>query len=125
MIVRGNNPPYLSLWGYFLLLSDEEHFTIILSAIRDYEQGVTDIGILLVEKVIAQIIACVDTHFSTQDVFDEIIEVFDFYNDFITTKNIEMKTIPDEMKDLVQIYINEVIKDVGEVQTESTDNRQD
>ena len=105
-----------------MLLSDEEHFTIILSAIRDYEQGVTDIGILLVEKVIAQIIACVDTHFSTQDVFDEIIEVFDFYNDFITTKNIEMKTIPDEMKDLVQIYINEVIKDVGEVQTESTDN---
>lgn len=95
-----------------MLLSDEEHFTIILSAIRDYESGVNDIGILIVEKVVAQIIACVNTQFTTQDILDEIIEIFDFYNDFITEKKIDMKTIPDEMKDLVEVYINEVIKNV-------------
>ena len=105
-----------------MLLSDEEHFTIILSAIRDYESGVTDIGILIVEKVIAQIIACVDTQFTTQDVFDEIIEVFDFYNEFITTKKIDMKLIPEAMKDLVEIYMNEVINNVGEIQAESADD---
>ena len=95
-----------------MLLSDEEHFTIILSAIRDYESGLNDIGILIVEKVVAQIIACVNTQFTTQDILDEIIEIFDFYNDFITEKKIDMKTIPDEMKDLVEVYINEVIKNV-------------
>ncbi len=105
-----------------MLLSDEEHFTIILSAIRDYESGVTDIGILIVEKVIAQIIACVDTQFTTQDVFDEIIEVFDFYNEFITTKKIDMKLIPEAMKDLVEVYMNEAINNVGEIQAKSADD---
>lgn len=94
-----------------MLLSDEEHFTIILSAIRDYEEGVTDIAILLVEKVVAQIISCVDTQFTTQDILDEIEELFNFYNDFITEKNIQMKTIPDEMLELVETYINEVVKE--------------
>ena len=98
-----------------MLLSDEEHFTIILSAIRDYESGI-DIGILIVEKVIAQIIDCVTVQFTTQDVLDEIIEIFDFYNDFVTEKGIDMKLIPDEMKDLVEIYINEVIKDVKKIE---------
>ena len=95
-----------------MLLSDEEHFTIVLSAIRDYEKGVTDISILIVEKVTNQIIKYVKDNFTTQDVFDEIIEVFNFYNDFVTEKKIDMKLIPDAMKDLVEIYINEVIDDV-------------
>lgn len=94
-----------------MLLSDEEHFTIILSAIRDYEEGVTDIAILIVEKVVAQIITCVDTQFTTQDILDEIEEIFNFYNDFIKEKKIDMKIIPDEMVDLVSIYINEVIQE--------------
>ena len=94
-----------------MLLSDEEHFTIILSTIRDYEEGVTDIAILIVEKVVAQIITCVDNQFTTQDILDEIEEIFNFYNDFIKEKKINMKTIPDEMVDLVSIYINEVIQE--------------
>ena len=103
-----------------MLLSDEEQFTIVLSAIRDYEAGMNDIGILIVEKVSAQIVACVDTQFTTQDIFNEIVEVFDFYNDFVTTKQLDMKLIPDAMKDLVELYINEVINDVGEIQTKSS-----
>lgn len=114
MIVKENNILLLLFKGDIVLLSDEEHFTIILSAIRDYDSG-TDIGILIVEKVIAQIIDCVTIEFSTQDVLDEIIEVFDFYNDFIKEKKIDMKLIPDEMKDLVEVYINEVINDVGKI----------
>lgn len=98
-----------------MLLSDEEHFTIILSAIRDYEKGKTDVAILIVEKVTNQIISCVKDNFTTQDVFDEIVEVFNFYNDFINEKNIDMKSIPSEMIDLVEVYINEVINDVGEI----------
>jgi hypothetical protein len=95
-----------------MLLSDEEHFTIVLSAIRDYESGVNDIGILIVEKVTTQIKNCVDVSFTTQDIFDEIIEVFSYYNDFITEKGLDMKLIPDEMVDLVEFYINEVVDDV-------------
>lgn len=95
-----------------MLLTDEEHFVIILSAIRDYESGVNDIGILIVEKVISQIINCVDTQFDTQQLFDEIVVVFDYYNDFIQEKKIDMKKIPDEMIDLVEHYVNEVVKDV-------------
>lgn len=95
-----------------MLLTDEEHFVIILSAIRDYESGVNDIGILIVEKVINQIMNCVDVQFDTQQLFDEIVVVFDYYNDFIQEKKIDMKKIPDEMIDLVEFYVNEVVKDV-------------
>lgn len=95
-----------------MLLTDEEHFVIILSAIRDYESGVNDIGILIVEKVISQIMNRVDTQFDTQQLFDEIVVVFDYYNDFIQEKKIDMKKIPDEMIDLVEYYVNEVVKDV-------------
>ena len=95
-----------------MLLTDEEHFVIILSAIRDYESGVNDIGILIVEKVISQIMNRVDTQFDTQQLFDEIVVVFDYYNDFIQEKKIDMKKIPDEMIDLVEYYVNEEVKDV-------------
>lgn len=95
-----------------MLLSDEEQFTIILSSIRDYEEGVDDIGILIIVRVINQIISCVKDPITTQDIFDEILEVIKYYNDFIEQKNIDLKPIPDEMADLVEIYINEVVEDV-------------
>lgn len=101
----------LPIFYDIMLLSDEEHFAIILSAIRDYKTGENDISILIVEKVVAQIIDCVNSQFTTQDVLDEIIEVFGFYNDFITQKKIKMQLIPDEMGELVEVYINEVIKE--------------
>lgn len=101
-----------------MLLSSEEHYIIVLSAIRDYESGVNDVGILIVEKIISQISSCVTEQITTQDIFDEIIEVFNYYNDFITEKKLDLKTIPDEMIDLVEIYINEVVKDVTETKKE-------
>ena len=101
----------LPIFYDIMWFSHVEHFAIILSAIRDYKTGENDISILIVEKVVAQIIDCVNSQFTTQDIFDEIIEVFNFYNDFITQKKIKMQLIPDEMGELVEVYINEVIKE--------------
>ena len=66
-----------------MLLSDEEHFAIILSAIRDYTPGENDIAILIVEKVSTQLSSLVDKQFSTQDIYNEVAECFDFYNDLL------------------------------------------
>ena len=94
-----------------MLLSDEEHFAIILSAIRDYQEGVNDIPILIVEKVSAQIINCVKDSFSTQDIYDEIEECFNFFNDFIKEKDINLKPIDSGFFDLVVAYLNTVIEE--------------
>ena len=59
-----------------MLLSDNEHLTIILSAIRDYHPGENDIAILIVEKVSQQIIDLVDESFDTQDIYNEVEECF-------------------------------------------------
>ncbi len=99
-----------------MLLSDDERFIIVLSAIRDYEPENTDIGILIVEKVSNQILNCVDNQITTQEIFDEIIETFNYYNDFVREKDIDLKLIPDEMVDLVEYYMNEVIKNVQTIE---------
>lgn len=95
-----------------MLLTDEERFVIILSAIRDYEKGTNDIGIIIVEKVANQIMNSIDTNFNTQQILDEIIETFNYYNDFVTEKNIDMQKISDGMIDLVEHYINEIVTNI-------------
>ena len=87
-----------------MLLSDEEHFAIILSAIRDYTPGENDIAILIVEKVSSQLSDLIDKQFTTQDIYDEVVECFDFYNDFIKEKQIKLKTINEELYELVLAY---------------------
>ena len=71
-----------------MILTDEEEFAIILASIRDYRQGENDIAILIVEKVCTQIFHSVDEQISTQDVYDEILECFEYYNTFVKEKNI-------------------------------------
>lgn len=95
-----------------MLLTDEERFVIILSAIRDYEKGTNDIGIIIVEKIANQIMNSINIDFDTQQILDEIIETFNYYNDFVTEKNIDMQKIPDSMIDLVEHYINEIVKNI-------------
>ena len=94
-----------------MLLTDEEHFTIILSAIRDYQPGENDIPILIVEKVSKQIINSVDKEFSTQDIYDEVEECFNFYNEFVKEKKIDLKTIDDGFFELVKEYLNIIVKE--------------
>lgn len=94
-----------------MLLSDEEHFGIIMMAIRDYIPGETDIAILIVEKVSKQIIESVDVQFTTQDIYDEVIECFDFYNDFVTEKNIDLKKIDDSLYEFVRQQLNDIVEE--------------
>ena len=98
-----------------MLLSDEEHFTIILSAIRDYTPGETDIAILIVEKVSNQLSGLVNQQFSTQDIYDEVVECFDFYNDFIKEKKIDLKPIDDDIYELVLVYLNMIVEEYDEM----------
>lgn len=102
-----------------MLLSDEEHFTIILSAIRDYTPGETDIAILIVEKVSNQLSGLVNQQFSTQDIYDEVVECFDFYNDFIKEKKIDLKLIDDDIYELVLVYLNMIVEEYDEMDAEN------
>lgn len=95
-----------------MLLSDEDHFAIIMMAIRDYIPGETDIAILIVEKVSNQIIESVSTQFSTQDIYDEVIECFNFYNDFVTEKNIDLKKIDENIYEFVRIQLNNIVEEI-------------
>lgn len=97
-----------------MLLSEEEHFTIVLSAIRDYIPGENDIAILIVEKVSNQIINSVSDEFSTQDIYNEVAECFDFYNDFVKEKNIDLKIIEDGFYELVSQYLNIIVEEYNE-----------
>ena len=98
-----------------MLLSDEEHFAIVLSAIRDYVPNETDIAILIVEKVSNQLLNLTNEQFSTQDIYDEVVECFDFYNDFVKEKNIDLKTIGDEIYELVLMYLNAIVEEYNEM----------
>lgn len=98
------------------LLSDEEKFSIVLASIRDYNEGENDIPILIVEKISKQLIDSINNQIDTQDILDEVIECYNFYNDFIEQKNINLKTIPEEWYDLVELYLNQVIKEVKNVE---------
>lgn len=95
-----------------MLLTDAERYTITLSSIRDYESGVNDISILLIEKVISQLYS-IEDEITTQDIFDEIAETISYYNNFIDEKNIDFKKIPEEIIDLVENYINEVVMEIN------------
>ena len=98
-----------------MLLTDDEHLVIILSAIRDYIPGKNDIAILIVEKVCKQIINSVTDSFTTQDIYDEVIECFTYYNDFIQEKKIDLKFIDESLYELVRIYLNSIVEEVGNV----------
>lgn len=94
-----------------MLLTEQEHFVIILSAIRDYKRGENDIAILIVQKVSQQIIDSVTESFSTQDIYDEVAECFNFYNDFVREKNVDLKLIDDSLYELIKEYLNTIIKE--------------
>lgn len=98
------------------LLSDEERFGIVLASIRDYNEGENDIAILIVEKLTTQLIDSINHQINTQEILDEVIECYNFYNDFIEQKNINLKTIPEEWYELVELYLNEVVKEVNNVE---------
>lgn len=98
------------------LLSDEEKFSIVLASIRDYNEGENDIPILIVEKISKQLIDSINNQIDTQDILDEVIECYNFYNDFIEQKNVNLKIIPPEWYELSEIYMNQVVEEVKNVE---------
>ena len=97
-----------------MMLTANEHLTIILSAIRDYQPGENDIPILIVEKVCNQIPNSVDNQINTQDIYNEVEECFNFYNDFIKEKNVNLKTIEEGYYELVKEYLNIIVEEGNE-----------
>lgn len=102
-----------------MLLTPNEHLTIILSAIRDYYPGETDIPILIVQKISKQLISSVNEQITTQDIYDEIEECFNFYNDFIRNKNVDLQEIDDDFYELVKTYLNMIVEENNEHNTNS------
>lgn len=94
-----------------MLLTPNEHLTIILSSIRDYQPGENDIPILIVQKISKQLIDSVDNQITTQDIYDEVEECFNFYNDFIENKNVDLEKIDDGFYELVKTYLNMIVEE--------------
>lgn len=95
-----------------MLLSNEKQFDILLSTIYDYQEGVNDIPILMVQKICQQLIQSIDKQTDTQEIYDTVVDCFDFYNDFIKEKNVDLQPIEDGFYDLVELYINDIIKEM-------------
>jgi hypothetical protein len=102
-----------------MLLNDEERFAIILASIRDYKEGENDIPILIVQQLTNQLnkklINSIDNQIDTQEILDETLETYDFYNEFIEEKNINLKTIESQWYDLVELYLNEIVEGIKNV----------
>lgn len=94
-----------------MLLTPNEHLTIILSSIRDYQPGENDIPILIVQKISKQLIESIDNQITTQDIYDEVEECFNFYNDFIENKNVDLEKIDDGFYELVKTYLNMIVEE--------------
>ena len=78
-----------------MLLTPNEHLTIILSSIRDYQPGENDIPILIVQKISKQLIESVDNQITTQDIYDEV----------------DLEKIDDGFYELVKTYLNMIVEE--------------
>ena len=94
-----------------MLLTPNEHLTIILSSIRDYQPEENDIPVLIDQKISKQLIESVDNQITTQDIYDEVEECFNFYNDFIEDKNVDLEKIDDDFYELVKTYLNMIVEE--------------
>lgn len=93
------------------MLTNEEKFLIILEAIKEYKRGENDIAIILVERVSQKLITIeVDTN--TVELYKEIEDVFNLYNEFVRSRKVNMPSIPEEMYDLVVHYFNTIIEEL-------------
>lgn len=95
-----------------MILTDQQRMVLILNTIKQYNKDENDIGILLVQNVSKMLSDIIDTPITTEDIFYEIEESFDFYNDFIKDKNVDLPLIKEEMKDVVVYYLNTIIKEM-------------
>lgn len=93
------------------MLNNNDRLMIILTSIRNYTKG-KDIYTLITEEVCRIILLKNDSKISTQDIYDDITECFDFYNSFIAEKNMDLPSIPDGAYDLVLAYLNNLLEEL-------------
>lgn len=95
-----------------MILDDQQRMVLILNTIKEYKKDEDDIGILLVQNVSKKLSDIIKSPITTEDIFQEIEESFDFYNDFIRDKGVDLPLIQEEMKDVVVYYLNTIIKEM-------------
>lgn len=92
-----------------MLISDAERSNIIFKSIQEYKPGENDFSILISVKIIAAIIKNKDQfgQIDAQDIYKEIEDTFDFFNDFIKERKIDLPEIPEDHKELVKEMMNQ------------------
>ena len=94
-----------------MLINDAERSNIVFQAIKEYKEGENDFSILISVKVMAAINKNKNQFgkIDAQDIFEEIEDTFDFFNDFIEKRKINLPKIPSEHYTLLEYKINEAM----------------
>ena len=95
-----------------MILNDQQKMVLILNTIKGYKRDEDDIGILLVQNVSKKLSDIIDSPITTEDIYYEIKECFDFYNDFVKDKKVDLPLVNDKMNDLVVFYLNTIVKEM-------------
>lgn len=92
-----------------MLINDTEKSNIIFKAIQEYKPGENDFSILISVKVMEAITKNKNNfdHVDPQDILEEIEDTFDFFNDFIKERKINLPNIPENHKNLVEEMMNQ------------------
>lgn len=90
-----------------ILLDDVEMANIIFLTIQQHKVGenkiVTDLIKTSLKKIQKKDIQ------DTQDICDTVIECFDFYNDFVKEKNMNLPLIQESSYDMIVTLLNNII----------------
>lgn len=95
-----------------MILNDQQKMVLILNTIKGYKKDEDDIGILLVQNVAKKLSDIIDSPITTEDIYYEIEECFNFYNDFVKDKKVDLPLVNDKMNDLVVFYLNTIVKEM-------------
>lgn len=92
-----------------MLINDTEKSNIIFKAIQEYKPGENDFSILISVKVMETITKNKNNfdHIDPQNILEEIEDTFDFFNDFIKERKINLPNIPENHKNLVEEMMNQ------------------
>lgn len=96
-----------------MLLSDDDRLEITLGTILEHNEDLNDVPMIIIDRVCKQIIKSVNKQIDTQEIYDEIIECFNYYNDFVIEKNIvELPIVDEGFYELCEVFLNDAIKEV-------------
>lgn len=91
-----------------MILNRNDKFAIILKSIRSYNSD-SDIYTIITEEACNKMITSINTTVDTQQIYDEIVDCFNLYNDFVREKEMDLPLIAAEAYDLVRAYLNDLL----------------